>query len=128
MLPAQGISLPVSFSHALNGKLSANVHETAAATKLKTTAKEFEATFLSMLIKEMRQTDDEEGGLFPGDSSDIQGGLFDLFMSRHLANAGGIGLAGYLERHMNANHAAKPVASTDAIPPAAKPAHNIISP
>jgi len=79
-----------------------------------------------MLIKEMRQTDDEEGGLFPGDSGDVQGGLFDLFMSRHLANAGGIGLAAYLERHLNAAHAVKPVASTNAPATTAQPAPKIV--
>jgi peptidoglycan hydrolase FlgJ len=126
MLPAQGISLPVSLSHHLTGKPGANVHDATAVSKLKETAKEFEATFLSMLIKEMRQTDDEEGGLFPGDSGDIQGGLFDLFMGQHLAHAGGIGLAAFLERQMNATHAAKPVTSTDAHAPATRPAHNIV--
>lgn len=55
-------------------------------------AKEFEAMFLSLLLKEMRQSL-ESGGLFPGDTGDVQGGLFDLFMSNHLADAGGVGMA-----------------------------------
>ena len=114
MFSTHGISSPASVSSPLSGKLGATVHDKENA-KLKNAAKEFEATLLSMLIKEMRQPmDEEEGGLFPGDKGDVQGGLFDLFMSRHLANAGGIGLAAYLERQMHAHPSAKPVAASDA--------------
>jgi flagellar protein FlgJ len=64
-------------------------------------ATEMEATFLAMLLKEMRETlDPDEGGLFPGDSGDVQGGLFDLFMSRHLAESGGVGVAASLLRQV----------------------------
>jgi len=126
MLSAQGISLATSLSHPLTSKQGATVHETAASTRLKNTAKEFEATLLSMLLKEMRQTLDEDGGLFPGDSGDVQGGLFDMFMSRHLADGGGIGLAKYLERQLNSTHAAKNVTSTDATAPTAHPTHGIV--
>jgi flagellar protein FlgJ len=83
-----------------------------------------EATFLSMLLKEMRQTLDSEdgGGLFPGDSGDVQGGLFDLYMSKHLADAGGVGMAAALLRQMQANGTPKTAQTTDAlIPPAAIP-------
>jgi flagellar protein FlgJ len=69
----------------------------SAATK--EMAKEFEAMFLSLLLKEMRQAL-EPGGLFPGDTGDVQGGLFDLYMSKHLADAGGVGLAAALERQI----------------------------
>lgn len=56
-------------------------------------AREAETMFLSMLLKEMRQSFDTEESLFSGDKGDIYGGLFDLLMSRHLAEHGGIGLA-----------------------------------
>lgn len=59
---------------------------------LKDAAKGFESVFLSMLLKEMRQTL-EPGSLFGKDSSDIYGGLFDQFMSQHLAQGKGMGLA-----------------------------------
>ena len=66
-------------------------------------AKQLEGMFMSLLLKEMRQTLDEEGGLFPGDSGDVQGGLFDLYLSRHLADNGGVGMAtaavGQLQHH-----------------------------
>ncbi|MBN9517525.1 hypothetical protein J0H58_03250, partial [bacterium] len=59
-------------------------------TKVRETAREFEATFLAMVLKEMRQSLEE--GLFPGDSGDVHGGLFDLYLGRHLADGGGVGL------------------------------------
>lgn len=59
----------------------------------------FESMFLSLLIKEMRQTL-EPGSLFNGDSSDVQGGLFDLFLGQHLAQAGGLGIGTMLRRHL----------------------------
>jgi flagellar protein FlgJ len=75
------------------------------ARRLADTARELEATFLSMLLKEMRQTLDEDGGLFPGDTGDVQGGLFDLYMSKHLADAGGVGMAAALERQLQHTYA-----------------------
>lgn len=74
------------------------------------TAREFEATFLSLLLKEMRHTlDPDGGGLFAGDTGDVQGGLFDLFLSKHLADAGGIGLAPAIERQLRNTTNARPV-------------------
>ncbi|WP_084760151.1 rod-binding protein [Zavarzinella formosa] len=60
-------------------------------------AKDFESLFLSVLLKGMRQTL-EPDSLFPGDSGDVMGGLFDQFMGQHLANAGGVGLAATIQR------------------------------
>jgi len=80
-------------------KTSAKVAE-ANETKLRDTAKDLEATFLSMLMKEMRLALEPEG-LFPGDSSDVQGGLFDLYLSKHLADSGGVGMAAALVRQMS---------------------------
>jgi len=76
-----------------------------------------EATFLSMLLKEMRETLDPEGGLFPGDSGDVQGGLFDLYMSKHLADAGGVGMADAIVRQMQATGDPKTALTTDALKP-----------
>lgn len=91
--------------------LSLNGASTPEAKQAKTRemAREFEATFLSTLLKEMRQPATGEDGIFPGDSSDIQGGLFDLYLGRHLAEAGGIGIANSILR------------SQDSRPPAAIP-------
>lgn len=118
MFGAEGISSPATVSLPLAAKPGATV-KGAADAKLKDAAKEMEATFLSMLLKEMRQTLDEEGGLFPGDSGDVQGGLFDLYLSRHLADNGGVGMATALLRQMQATAPKTP--PTNAHTP---PAHN----
>lgn len=63
-------------------------------------AREFESLFVSMLLKQMRQTLGEDG-LFPGDSSDSLGGLFDMQMAAHISQHGGLGLAGSFERGLS---------------------------
>lgn len=119
MLGAEGISPATTPYLPLAGKPGATV-KGAAAARLADTAKELEATFLAMLLKEMRQTLEPDGGLFPGDTGDVQGGLFDLYMSKHLADGGGVGLATALVRQMQAT-APKTAPTTDApsIPPTA---------
>jgi Rod binding domain-containing protein len=71
---------------------------------LKDAAQGFESVFLSMLLKEMRQTL-EPGSLFGNDSSDIYGGLFDQFMAQHLAQGKGMGLAQALLKQLEPNAA-----------------------
>jgi peptidoglycan hydrolase FlgJ len=90
------ISLPVpSPIGAANARLGKD-----NGTQLKTMARDFEAMFLTMMLKEMRQTTDAEGGLFQGDSGDIQGGLFDHFMGNHLADTGGVGIAAMVRQQL----------------------------
>ncbi len=62
-------------------------------------AKDFEAMFLSLILKEMRQSL-EPHGMFAGDSGDVQGGLFDMYLGKHLADSGGVGLAATIQRHL----------------------------
>lgn len=57
----------------------------AARTRV---AKQFESIFVSTLLKEMRQSTGEEG-LFQGDTSDVYGGLFDMFMADHITEGRG---------------------------------------
>lgn len=76
------------------------------ARRVADTARELEATFLSLLLKEMRQTFEPDGGLFPGDTGDVQGGLFDLYLGKHLADRGGFGMAAALDRQLRTPHAA----------------------
>jgi flagellar protein FlgJ len=70
-----------------------------ADSRTREMAREFEAVFLAMLLKQMRETLEPEG-LFPGDSGDVQGGLFDLYLGRHLAENEGVGMAAALIRQM----------------------------
>lgn len=103
MLGTQGIGSPVGFllptnePIALPDRPGATVKPVSAARAAEA-GKEMEATFLALLLKQMRESLDSEdgGGLFPGDTGDVQGGLFDMFMSRHLAEAGGVGMAAAL--------------------------------
>lgn len=55
-------------------------------------AKDFEGVFMSMMLKEMRQSL-EKGSMFGEDSSDIFGGMFDQFIGQHMADSGGMGMA-----------------------------------
>ena len=61
-------------------------------------AEQFEAMFASILLKSLRQTVGGDG-LFPGDSSDTFGALFDQFMGEHIAEGGGVGIGKFLEAH-----------------------------
>lgn len=94
ILPA---NLPISRPSEIS---RATLDRSPDAKKIKALAADFEATFVSMLLKEMRQTLDEDGGFFAGDTGDVQGGLFDMYLSRHLSEAGGIGMAKAIEQQL----------------------------
>jgi Rod binding domain-containing protein len=57
---------------------------------------EFEGVFMSMMIKQLRETNNGEG-FFPGDHSDTYGGMFDMFMGQHLARGSQTGLESLFE-------------------------------
>lgn len=61
---------------------------------------EFESVIVSELLKSMRSTS-EEGGMFPGDKSDTYGGMFDMYFGRFIAENGGLGLKGLLDKGLN---------------------------
>ncbi len=61
---------------------------------------EFESVFLSMMIKEMRNSLDG-GGFFGEESSDTYGGMFDLFIGKHLAESKPLGIADLLLEQYN---------------------------
>ena len=61
------------------------------SSKVEKAIKDFEGLFLSMMIKELRQTSSGDG-LFPGDASDTYGGMFDMFLGNELAEGKGLGL------------------------------------
>lgn len=65
-------------------------------------ANEFESVFVSLMLKEMRNTlDDGEGGMFGGEGSDTFGGMFDMFMGQHLAESSPLGIADAIKGFMN---------------------------
>ena len=53
-------------------------------------AKQFESVFMSMILKQMRQTLDN--GFFGKENSDSYGAMFDLYMGQHLSDQGGLGI------------------------------------
>lgn len=59
--------------------------------KVRKVIEEFEGVFMSMMIKQLRETDNGEG-FFPGDHSDTYGGMFDMYMGNHLARGAQTGL------------------------------------
>jgi len=65
----------------------------------KAVAAEFEALFVSLMLKKMRQTVGGDG-LFGGESSDVYGGLFDLYLGQHIAQAGGLGIERMVETYL----------------------------
>lgn len=60
----------------------------------------FESMFASLVLKEMRQTLDS-GTMFAGDSGDVYGGLFDMYMGQHIAATGGLGIAAAVRRQLD---------------------------
>jgi flagellar protein FlgJ len=70
------------------------------AGAVKKVAKDFESMFVSIVLKEMRQTLGP-GSLFGNDAADLNGGLFDLFMGKHLVEAGGFGVAKMMEKALD---------------------------
>lgn len=58
-------------------------------------ATQFESMFVSLLLKEMRQTQ-EGDGLFAGESSDTYGGMFDMYLGDYLAKCGPLGVRQFL--------------------------------
>ncbi len=59
----------------------------------------FESLFVSLLVKQMRQTLDSDT-MFGQDNADILGGLFDFAMGQHLAKAGALGIGKMLRQHL----------------------------
>ena len=80
-----------------------------ADAELEAVGTQFESVFMSLMISEMREA--TETGMFEGEGSDTFGGLFDMFMGQHLAQAGGIGIKQMLIQRYAANAANAPEAT-----------------
>ena len=62
-------------------------------------ATDFESVFVSMLLKSMRSSLGE-GGFFSSDKSDSYGGIFDLYLGKHLASSDALGIGRLVEEAM----------------------------
>jgi len=67
------------------------VEQSEKSAKARAAVEKFEGLFMSMIIKQLRETSFGEG-LFPNDSSDTYGGMFDMFMGDHLAKSADLGI------------------------------------
>lgn len=72
-------------------------------------ARNFESLFASQLLKEMRQTL-EPDTFFAGDSGDVWGGLFDMYLGQHLAQSNALGIAELVKRQLQGQPQAPPPA------------------
>jgi Rod binding domain-containing protein len=86
------VSVPVAL---LAGDNATSPLQPGAGQTPESVSREFESLFWSILLKTMRTTVSEEG-LFAGDQSDTYGGMFDLFMSQHLASTSSLGVGNLL--------------------------------
>lgn len=72
----------------------------ASSENIKQVAQQFEAIFVQMIMKSMRDTV-EEGGLLNGESMRFYQDMMDQQLSIDLSSQGGIGLAGTIERQLS---------------------------
>lgn len=87
-----------------------------AAASMDKVGKDFEGVFLSMMLKEMRNTL-EEGGFFGEESSDTYGGMFDMFIGQSMAETKPLGIANILvDNYAKNQQAADALASAPKLP------------
>lgn len=95
---APGTQLPPSVADpAMLASRSPNANPQA----VEEVARNFESLFASQLLKEMRQTL-EPDTFFAGDSGDVWGGLFDMYLGQHLAQSNALGIAEMVKRQLQA--------------------------
>ena len=88
--PTAPVANPVKTDKPAASKNSV-LKDSEKSEKVRKVIEEFEGVFMSMMIKQLRETDSGEG-FFPGDHSDTYGGMFDMFMGKHLAQGAQTGL------------------------------------
>lgn len=70
------------------------------ATAAREAAQQFEALFVNMMIKQMREAAPTDGGLFGGEGMKLYESMHDQQLSLAMARRGGIGLADAIERQL----------------------------
>ena len=97
-------------------KVDSQKGENAAA--LREAAKEFEALFLSYMLKVMRESIEDSGLTDDGLGKDIYTELFDQELARSLAGSGALGIGDLLLRKLEGQPPADPAARDTGVPPA----------
>ncbi len=101
LIPITTGNLPLPNLSSIASSSQSDVSDSVKAKNAKRAAVEFESVFVSQLLKEMRQTL-EPGVLFGSDPGEIYGGLFDLFIGKHVAESGGsLGIARMVSNYLN---------------------------
>lgn len=77
--------------------LKPNLPDPAKTEKI---ARDFEGLLGSMLVKELRQTLDQQM-LFGSNSGDVLGGLFDQYFGSHMSAGSGLGASKMVERYLD---------------------------
>jgi Rod binding domain-containing protein len=95
LLAAPSASLPISVG------TDARPHGSPAEV-----GRQFESIFMSLVIKNLRQTMEGES-MFGNDPGDVIGGMFDHYLGDHLGRAGSLGV-GHMIRAQLERQAANP--------------------
>lgn len=96
----------LALAPALPGSASVNLGQLPGPTRhdprrIDKVAQDFESTFFSLLLKELRESLEPET-LFPQDTGDVLGSLFDMFIGQHLAKAGSLGIGAMVKKQLMA--------------------------
>ena len=94
------ITNPIISPPLLNTSILDDLRQNEVTGPQRQLGKEFESLFFSLLIKNMRSSTTEDG-LFGSESSDTYGGLFDLYMGKHLAKTNGLGIGHMLQSYFS---------------------------
>jgi Rod binding domain-containing protein len=116
-IPATDVATMPTMTNGVDLTAYANCRPPNDPRAIDKAASEFESVFLSLLMKEMRQTL-SEGSMFNQDKGDVLGGLFDHYLGQHLAPAGALGIAAMVKKswQMRGEHGHEQQAATPARP------------
>ncbi|WP_374401391.1 flagellar assembly peptidoglycan hydrolase FlgJ [Niveibacterium sp.] len=89
---------------------------------IKAVAQQFEALFVQMIMKQMRESTTFGGPSFDGETAQFYRGMADQQLALNLSKGRGIGLARAIERQMSASMGIDTGLSNDIPAPAARPA------
>lgn len=99
-MQALGLSTPMpSVTTDMDPSALSSQARSTDAQAIEKVANGFESIFLSQMLKQMRQSL-EPGTMFGHDNGDVFGGMFDMFMSQHLAPAGALGIAAMVRKQL----------------------------
>jgi Rod binding domain-containing protein len=100
-MKTNAIGSPSPKTDIMLGEVNPRKTKSASKEEMEKVAKEFEGLFTSLVIKQMRDTL-EPGAMFGDQGNDVYGGLFDMTMSQHLSQSGGLGISNMVKHQLEA--------------------------